>query len=313
MKADRINQMCRILPAPEEDIVRDNFRIRAADTQVGITDPEIGRFATAYKDLSFGWNFARTMALNRRPMQVPLNGRDEWVWRAYLYAINPIKYKDKALAEAITWMGADYAKERSVANALLVSGDMDLDKIAKVLNKKQEVISAYEILFFNIWDRKADELFLSSIIYPNGRAVEFFNGYTTNEGLDVQLLRAGFNNGAAHVLHLAGFSSQLVTKYLSADTVQRLESFVMANGLILAMNGWLNQGPEAGHGVNSALRLISAAKAGGQDEKTSPFQNSGGQVLMAEMQRVKAAAHAKRTTEFYRGKPTMEVSGAGVN
>jgi hypothetical protein len=34
---------------------------------------------------------------------------------------------------------------------------------------------------------------------------------------------------------------------------------------------------------------------------------------MAEMQRVKAAAHAKRTTEFYRGKPTMEVSGAGVN
>lgn len=299
MNATTINQLCGYLPPPELDVVRDNFRMEVVDNSLGIRDPELSRFLWAYKDMQFGWNFARTMAMNRLEMPSLLAGRDEWLWRAYLYQKDPTRYRDAVLQRAQMFMGKNFAKEKAVMNALLIAEDVDIGEIAYRLSVPPQVVSAYEILFFNVLDRRSDHLFISSIVYPQGRLVECFPRYVETEGLDMILLRAGYNHGAVDVLWFAGFPSRLLQSMQGNDVAGRLEGLIMANGLLLARNGWLNQGPSAS-GLHNARNLIAAAKMSGIDDSTSPFFAAGpGQTMMAEMKRIKQMQNRERTTAYH--------------
>ncbi len=288
MNATTIRRLCDALPPPEEDVVHDNYRQLKPELSVGISDPGLVRFLTAYKDLQFGWTFARRMALNRRPMPPFLQERDQWLWRAYLYNINPKQYRDATLQRALCYMEPSWAKERAVLNALLMAHDNDIHRISRQTGEDPAVITAYELLFFNILDRREDHMFISSIVYPEGRLVEMYQHYVESERLDLILLRAGYNNGALDVLYFAGFPSYLLTQFAGKDTPSRLEAIIMSNGYILARNGWLNQGAAAA-GLHGAKALIAAAKQGGGDEAVSPFHDRGsGALLMGELTRIKS-------------------------
>ena len=102
--------------------------------------------------------------------------------------------------------------------------------------------------------------------------VEMFDDYLRNEDLGNLLIRTGYNNGAEHVLHFAGFRSGLVHSLANGNTMpNQLEALFMANGYLLARNGWFNQRSHAA-GLNNARNLLQAAKQGGiEDQKPSPF------------------------------------------
>lgn len=287
MNATTISRLCETLPPPELDVIQDNFQPLSLEDTLGIQDPITGRFMTAYKNLAFGWQYARTMALNRLPLPTFLSGRDSIIWTAYFYCQDPLLYRDETLIQAIGYMAPNRRKDQAVLNALLMSNDADLETIASHLNTTVEVISAYEILFFNIIDRKIDQLFLASIVYPNARVVELFDHYVENEYLDMLLMRAGFNNGIKHVLYLAGFPSDLLKQGMSGKEVPaQLTARIMANGYIMAVNGFLNQ--SAGGGLSHARQLLAAAMQGGVSDTQSPFYNSSaGSIMLGEVQRVK--------------------------
>ena len=149
--------------------------------------------------------------------------------------------------------------------------------VSKLLKLDREVIAAYERLFFNVMSRRDDVLYIKNIVYPDGRMVELFDDYLRNEPLGRILTRAGWNNGTEDVLFLAGLRRpELLHKMAnSQDMAKRLEGIYMANGMITARNGWLNQGSHA-NGLRDAKNLISAAKAGGiQNVDTNPLRKVG--------------------------------------
>jgi hypothetical protein len=298
MNATIIKHACDFLPDPSQDVLKDHYKIGTVGSIAGIEDPELGRFLYAYKDLQFGWNFARTMAANALPMPPVFQERDEWVWRAYLYALDKKKFRDPVIREALTFTGHNMQKERAVLHALLINPKATIEDVALRLNRDKDVISAYECLFFNVHDRRDDHLYISSIVYPQGRLVEMYEHYIRNESLEMILLRAGYNHGPEDVLYFAGFPSDLLMQHIGNDVPARLEAMIMANGYLLAKNGWLNQGAGAA-GMSNARLLMSAAKQGGQTETQSPFNNDGGRILMAELQRVKQLQQVRNLQTYY--------------
>ena len=301
MNATDIQQMVWHLPPPE---------VKETEQTPGIEAPLIDHatynFLDAYKNLRFGWSCAWKMA--RYGLEFPgnLEEEDEWVWRAFLYNKSR-KFWNPAIGHAYALTGHKRAHERQIIDALILAPESTAKSVAKCVNLPVEVIEAYEKLFFNIFDRKQDELYISSIVYPKGRMVEMYDEYPRVEPMGAMLMRSGFNNGPADVCYLDGFSSGLIHSLSSADIPAKLESIIMANGYVLARNGFLNQRRDAA-GLRAAQTLMAAAKQGGEDTQVpSYFSASFGASLLGEITRVKqreAQEHASRFAGIKeRGRP----------
>jgi hypothetical protein len=202
------------------------------------------------------------------------------------------------------------SRDNEAIRALLVSEDIDYKYISRRTSLSEDTIKAYERLFFNIVDRKQDHMFIKNVVYPDGRMVEMFDDYLKNEDLGKILLRTGYNNGAEHVLHFAGFKSGLVHSLANGnDMPSQLEALFMANGYLLARNGWLNQRANA-VGLHNARNILQAAKQGGVEEpKSSPFTGVA-DILSAEMLnnlQVDATVRLKKAQDFYAGKNIVDV------
>ena len=188
-------------------------------------------------------------------------------------------------------------------NALLISSDVDCKYIADRTSIHVDTIKAYEKLFFNIVDRQNDYMFIKNVVYPDGRMVEMFDDYLKNEDLGRILLRTGYNNGAEHVLHFAGFKSGLLNTLASGNSMPaQLEALFMANGYLLARNGWLNQRADA-VGLYNARSIMQAAKQGGVEEtKPSPFTGVADIIsneLVANLQ-IDASVRLAKAQEAYK-------------
>jgi len=295
MNACVIQHMCDQMPPPGEDVLVDNYSSTSIESLLGKDDPKLTKFLNAYKNLQFGWTFAQTQAYNDLPIGVVLKNQDTAVWRAYLYNRDPQKYRDKTLLQALSFTHPTKSKDKALLNALIMTQGATVEHVASTLNIPKNVVAVYEKLFFNVLDRKEDHMFISSIVYPQGRLVEFYDRYTDTETLDMLLMRAGYNHGAKDLLYLAGFHSDVLQKYEGKDTPARLESLIMANGLMLAKNGWLNQGPGSSMGMYQARQLLAAAKAGGGETQESPFYDKNpGRTVLADFHRHRSETLARR-------------------
>jgi hypothetical protein len=83
----------------------------------------------------------------------------------------------------------------------------------------------------------------------------------------------------------------------------------MANGYLLARNGWLNQRANA-VGLHNARNILQAAKQGGvEEQKPSPFTGVA-DILSSEMLnnlQVDATVRLQKTQDFYSGKNIVDV------
>jgi len=285
VNATALHQLAWHLPEPKDDKLNSRTRIAG---ETGVIDYDLDRFLDAYTNLGFGWHAVKTLAVNRQDFPTCLEGEDEIVFRAYLHNCSK-RYFCQEVWEAEMLKKQSMHQSRSILEAMLLATDATPEAVADHLGLSLPTVLAYEKLFFNIFDRRQDELFLASVAYPHGRFVETFDTYSASEPLHMLLRRLGYNTSMANVLHWGGLRSGLLEKLASsATTPSQLEALIMANGYMLAQAGFMNQQANS-TGLHHAKTLLTAAKAGGEDNApVTPFASLGS-LLRGEIKRVKGA------------------------
>lgn len=310
MNYKTISTLLEYLPEDEEFATSNFFGGSTSSLTHGVLDQASVRFIIAYKDLSLGWKSAQLLSNSDISFPCFLQGDDLWLFKAYLYCIDSKKFFNRAVAEARGLASNHMSRDNETIRALLISDDVNYKYIARRTSLNEDTVKAYERLFFNIVDRKQDYMFIKNVVYPDGRMVEMFDDYLKNEDLGKILMRTGYNNGADHVLHFAGFKSGLVHSLANGnDMPAQLESLFMANGYLLARNGWINQRANA-VGLHNARNILQAAKQGGvEEQKPSPFTGVA-DILSSEMLnnlQVDASVRLQKTQDFYNGKNIVDV------
>lgn len=298
-----ISSLLEYIPENEELLTSNFYGGSNPLSAHGPLDQAAARFIIAYKDLSLGWKCSRLLANSNTPFPCFIYGEDLWLFKAYLYCLDNKRFFNRHVAEARGLASNQMQRSCEAINALLISSDVDCKYIADRTSIHVDTIKAYEKLFFNIVDRQNDYMFIKNVVYPDGRMVEMFDDYLKNEDLGRILLRTGYNNGAEHVLHFAGFKSGLLNTLASGNTMPaQLEALFMANGYLLARNGWLNQRADA-VGLYNARSIMQAAKQGGVEEtKPSPFTGVADIIsneLVANLQ-IDASVRLAKAQEAYK-------------
>ncbi len=237
------------------------------------------RFETQYNQ-AVGWCIARTIAQNRVPFPVPMIGRDQWVFAAFLFILDPQKYADQHVEEAYQ---IHQDPGRSVKlKALLIAGlgqpaADHLNLVAEKTGIPRLTVEAYETLFFNVLDRHRDGAYISNIVYPEGRVVEFNEDYFETTPVGDLLLRAAYNHRDLDlVLRLAGMTDAALRTGLHDMLAEELESRIMGNALLMAMLGLHNQ---RSAGLERAMALLTASQKQpnqvGDSDTQTPYDMAG--------------------------------------
>ncbi len=293
MTAATIYELCDYLPPDNQP---NNYRQLFGDIPNFQLDGTKARFMQEYKNLRFGWEAAQSIARSHKKFPAIISGKDIWVFRAYLFCCDNKKHPDEHVDAAVALTSPQMRHKRMILDALLVVDGADIYQIAQIVSLSHHTVAAYEKLFFNIIDRKRDATFLAEVVYPQTRMVELVAGYVANESLDKILMRAGYNNGAADVLYIAGCSNNLLAGLADGDSASKMETLMMTVGYIFARNGLLHQRDAVA--VSNARNLISAAKQGGQQSGPESPLASIGDSLLREMQAFKKPEAERRAANY---------------
>jgi hypothetical protein len=276
VKAERIRELSQHIPNGAE-----YFSMFPA---IGVIDSNqsgwINKFVICYKDLSFGYNFVRSLVKSKK--RLPPIVRERYIREAYRFETTG--KSDPCIVNAYMYYHPSNQYFKNLIESFLLVEDITFEEIAKRTGIPANVIAAYEQLFFNIADRKKEAAFIASVVYPESRIVETDEGYLKNESREMLLKRSAYNNGAEDLGFFLGLRSNYLKFENSVEMAEKLESAIMANGLYLARNGFLNQ--RSATGVQNAKNIISASKQGGQDNElkdTDGIGSIGGSFMDAYM------------------------------
>lgn len=240
---------------------------------------EIMHYAECHKDLQFGWHLAQDLAENNIPFPAFLRGEDLYVWRAYNFIRGA---EDPIIAGAVALTCKGNKQTANTMKALLIAEDVTCQYVADKLNIDVKVVTAYEKLFFNVLDRKKDRAYIASIVYPEGRIKEVMEDYLENTGVGELMLRAGHTQGVAHVLYAAGIEGNPFSKVDVAEGAETMDKRFMAEGLIYAGLGLLNQRKNA-MPIHNARLSLQAGKMGKAEQPGTSTLFGFGDVLREEL------------------------------
>jgi hypothetical protein len=237
-------------------------------------DERMGTFLQLYSNPSVGWHSAAAYAAGRKSIPVPLSGKNHWVFKAYLYCLNPKAYGNRYILEAMMLAHAEMKGVRDVVESLLLTRDMGTAEIiASKTGIPRKTIEAYESLFFSISDRKKDSMYLRNLVYPDSRLVEMFDGYSSSEDIGMLLKRFGYNHSGAELLFLSGFLSDFEAVTSTQAAAGKLENVLMQQGFLLTKLGFGNQTHNA-QAIYHARSVIAATKQGGQENNADELPMS---------------------------------------
>lgn len=228
-------------------------------------DRGLNVFVQLYKNTAIGWHSAAIFASQGMPFPVPMKGKDHWVFKAYLYCLDPDTCRDDNVAEAILLAHPEMRGMRDIIEALLLCQEVrSCADIAKLTGLSEKTIEAYETLFFNVLDRRKDYMYLRNIVYPESRLVEWYDGYSGAEDPGMVLKRYGYNFGGKELFYLSGLPKHMLDEIPAAISSGKLESVIMSQGYLLTKLGFTNQSKHS-NTLYHAKGLIAAAKQGGQE------------------------------------------------
>lgn len=254
---------------------------------------DIAHYAECHADLQFGWHVAHDLADSDTPFPAFLRGDDLYVWRAYNYLKGG---EDPAVAGAVALTTRGNQQTANTIKALLVADDTTCSYVAEKMALPLEVVIAYEKLFFNVIDRKKDRAFIASVVYPEGRIKEAMEDYLESAGIGDLMLRAGHSHGVRHVLYAAGIEGNPFDKVDVIEGAETMDKKFMAEGLIYAGLGLLNQRKNA-MPIHNARLSLQAGKMGKGDTQSAGSVFGFGDVLRDELitiGRQKTEAQLKR-------------------
>ena len=290
MDAQRIQYLAQFIP-DTSDYFR--YSLSSFGDQTSSHQRQIDRFLVAYRDLSFGYHFVR--ALVKDNIDLPPDVSEQEIIDFYWF--EKTGEPSDALIQSLSISHPSSHFLENSLQAMLLTG-APFSEISRVTGISTDVIKTYERLFFNVYDRREESLFIANVVYPEHRLVETMEGYIKEADAGSVLKRSAYNNGLDDVAYFIGLKVESIEGSLAGGNAQemanRLESSIMANGYYLARNGFLNQ--RSSSGVASAKSLLVAAKQGGDDggEQDSYGATSIGDSLVEELQRVKGAEVRKR-------------------
>lgn len=222
---------------------------------------EISHYAMCHRNLSFGWDFVCYTHEYNGIFPAFLEEHDELLWRAYKYKQG---FRDSTIAGALAIHSEGNAHTESGIRAQITAKDVDtIDYIAHAFNKSVDTAAAYEKLFYNVLDRKKDQAFMASIIYPETRVAEARDGYVANTGNTDLIQRAGYNHGKALVDHMLGLGDNPFRSFNAEMSAGEFDKLLLTNGIIYAMLGFMNQ--KDAMAIYNARASIQAGKMGKGD------------------------------------------------
>jgi hypothetical protein len=233
------------------------------------------RFLAKYIQTNYGWYIALQFANRGMEFPLMLQGRDLWVHKAYLLRMDPWKNYDQHVVEAYHLAqfvnGAPNLRQHLKAMLLAFRPDGNAETHLREVSLKTGVsvgtLDAFEVLFFNVIDRRSDALYLAQEVYPNTRLVEFDEHYLRNSTHEDLIKRVAYNHRDMDLTaYLSGIGDHTYLRKLAAsnDRESELTRFLMGNGLILAHTSLLNQ---RNVGVSRALTLLAASRQSGADKE----------------------------------------------
>lgn len=242
---------------PQENVSEED-RARLSVKLPETVEREVVHLMKCYSDLQFGWNLA--LALQDR-IEFPsfLEGKDIFVWRAYLYLQG---IQDDIVQQALGIASEPDGLIKTKINTLLLSKETDIPFIAQRLGLPVDVVTAYEVLFFNILDRRKEHVFISNIVYPQGRLEESTPDYLKNVTLQQLMYRAGYNaKNIQESLYHIGVDDNPFKDFSKTSGAEALESTLMSNAVLLMNTGLLHHKSAA---ISRALGLMNARAMGGE-------------------------------------------------
>lgn len=278
MKARTISLMTSLDPSVE----------RAKSANAGLSENELQvfgqrAFRNLYGNLAVAWQFAMTWATSKRPMPLPMMGKDRWVFQAYMMLRDQRAYYDHDIATAYNFHNPPHGMTsiRAALNAAILTyhDGMDhayhLKRVANHLHLPVRAVAAYESLFFNVLDRRLDSQCVAAVLYPNTRLEELSEDYLRTAPQSQIIMRAGLNSrDLGLVTYLAGVGDRKYMAKLAAteDGESRLTRQIIGNGLLLSALNLLNQ---RSAGWSRATMLMSAARQGGGKTDDPPMTDIG--------------------------------------
>ncbi len=161
------------------------------------------RFALALHDPAFGWHFVEAHLKVRRWLPDTIH---EWSLLQCHTALW-LGVSEPLMLEVESFRTDTRRHDRDFLDALLLADDASLADIAELLNTSEEVVEAYEVLHWNVRDRKHEKRYLAALLYPEGRQAAARDAKPDAAGDRLRLLRAGAEKGKAEVLALAGWTT----------------------------------------------------------------------------------------------------------
>jgi len=92
-----------------------------------------------------------------------------------------------------------------VLEAALITQELTPAGLALKVRMEPEVVEAYEALFFNVYDRREDHMYMRNLVYPGTRLEEYFEEQMSKGNYGQHLMRIGYNRGLDTVLFFSGF------------------------------------------------------------------------------------------------------------
>lgn len=164
--------------------------------------PPAERFAMAMRDPAFGAGFVGAFVEKRRWLPDNIT---EWPLLQYFLS-RVFKVTEPVILEVESFRTETRRQERNLLDALLLADDTTLAGIAEILSTREAVVSCYEVLFFNVRDRRSEQGYLNSLLHPEGWQAAIRDPKPNAEGDRLRLLRAA-KDGQDQVLALAGWAS----------------------------------------------------------------------------------------------------------
>jgi len=263
MTRDEIYSLSCLIPRDTSFFSGSPFQIFAEDDVSYATE----KFAKCYSNPSFAWHLLKLYSDADKQFPIgnciTLSRLDEYeiLRDAYWFQRQGVATPELLFAVSIDRALDPYYK--SVLRSCLLIEDICSEEIAAKTGIPKKSVEIYEKLFFNVWDRKEDQLYISSQVYPEGVFSELDPNYQARTNYMELLKKAGYRNGIEEVMSLAG-----VRGYSKSGNTQALvaefENKLMANAVFLSDMGLLNTRNQVG--ISNAKNLLAAAKHGGDTE-----------------------------------------------
>ena len=211
-----------------------------------------------------GWFVVERLCAANMAFPIFPEGKINRLFQARLWKMWPDLYGDHPSiapvihAHSLHADGSNLAT-RAVLNAALIAKDATIETVAAALGLPEKTVEAYEVLFFNVLDRRDDAMYLCKIVYPNHRLVELCDNYLEETSLDVLLLRIGYNRGLEAVLYAAGLKDNPTADMTATEAAAALEQAILSTGCGLVGAGLLN-GKKMHPAIKATMELVNATR-----------------------------------------------------